>query len=105
MTTLLAVFFVVLQLVPLPSTLATVPTSLTSTNINKQLGSSRRFSRTRSHKDDDAASQGSGHSSASRFVHINVNASAYVAHICCILVNFSVPQDAQQPSIGNMMCT
>ena len=56
------------QVVPLPATLATVPTSLTATNINKQLAGSRRFSRTRSTKDDDAASQGSGHSSASRSV-------------------------------------
>lgn len=56
-----------MQVAPLPSTLATVPTSLTATNINKQLAGSRRFSRTRSHKEDDAASQGSGHSSASRY--------------------------------------
>lgn len=53
------------QVAPLPSTLATVPSSLTAININKQLGGSRRFSHTRSYKDDDAVSQGSG---ASRLV-------------------------------------
>ena len=53
-----------LQIEPLPNTLATVPNILTASNINKQLG--RRMSRSASRKQDDQASQGSGHSSASR---------------------------------------
>lgn len=73
-----------LQVEPLPNSLATVPTSLTASNLNKQLG--RRMSRSASRKQDDQASQGSGHSSASRSAE-----TSSAKQEVCIISQFTAP--------------